>query len=212
MGIFSKNRFFIAVTLFCTFLTGGASAQWFIKADPLNMLFQNYNAGFERREGRHITGVDVSYLNKGWVWRYEFPGYARGNGMRINIDHKIFFKKAPVVYAGAMIRLEKLYFKEISHWRADYHYSRDDKRLILVGKLGLRLGKGRFKTDFGIGPGIRFLSRRQDLQYTNPPALGQSQEELTAKAESLLAHEPSGFLVKVVPMIHLQTSWRLGRR
>lgn len=210
MSNLNKWLYIIGITLLSPLLTKNAEAQWLVKTDPLNILFQNYNAGLERQKGRHITGGDVSYLNKGWVWQYEFPGYAKGNGLRLNIDHKIFFRKAPVIYGGVMLRLEKLYFKDISHWKADYHYSRDDQRLILAGKLGLRLGKNRFKTDFGIGPAVRFLSRQQDLQYTDPPALGQSQEELTAKARNLLAREPSGFLVKIVPMMHLQTSWKLG--
>ncbi len=203
------NRFLITALL-CSFLIADAEAQWFIKTDPQNMLFQNYNVGIERQSDRHITGADVSWLNKGWVWLYEFPGYAKGSGVRLNVDHKIFFKKAPVIYAGGMLRVEKLYFKDISHWGADYHYSRDDRRIILVGKLGIRLGKGRFKSDFGIGPGIRFLKRKQELLYTEAPALGQSQEEMTAQALLSLASEPSAFLVGVVPMLHFQVSWKLG--
>ncbi len=198
--------------LLYSFLTGDARAQWLIRTDPLNMLFQNYNAGFEKQKGRHITGIDISYLNKGWVWQFEFPGASRANGVRLNVDHKIFFKKAPVVYVGAMLRLEKIRFRNLTHWRADYHYTRDDRRLILAGKAGLRLGKGRFKTDFGIGPAVRFLERQQELLYTNAPGPEDSQEELTEQAVRSLAGEPSGFLVKVVPMLHLQTSWRLGSK
>lgn len=186
------------------------TSQWLVRTDPLNMLFQNYNAGIERQKGRHITGLDVSYLNKGWVWQSEFPGYAQASGVRVNLDHKIFFRKAPVIYVGSMVRMEKLYFKELTHWRADYYYTRDDKRLILAGKIGIRLGKERLKTDFGIGPAVRFLNRKEELLYINAPGQEQNQEELIEQAIRSLSGQR--FSVQMVPMLHLQFSWQLGSK
>lgn len=205
-----RSVLFSTITLLYCLLTEDAGAQWLIRTDPLNLVFQNYNVGLERQKNRHITGVDVSYLNRGWVWQFEFPGTAKATGVRLNLDHKVFFRKASAIYAGGMLRLEKLRFKNLTHQRADYHYTRDDRRLTLAGIVGVRVGKGRFKTDFGIGPAIRLLERKQELLYTNAPGLEQPQEELTEEALRSLSYEPSGFLVKVVPMLHLQTSWKLG--
>jgi len=200
----------IIITLFPFIKEGRAQTpQWLVRTDPLNMVFQNYNIGVERQKGRHITGLDVSYLNKGWVWQSESPGYAKAGGVRINLDYKIFFKKAPTIYVGSMVRIENLHFKKLTHWRADYYYTRDDQRLIVAAKAGIRLGKRRFKTDFGIGPGVRFLNRKQELLYTNAPGPGQSREELTEQAIRSLSGQPSGFLVQMVPVLHLQFSWKL---
>ncbi len=201
---------FILATLFS--FPEELNAQWGIRTDPHNLAFRNYNMGVDFQRNLHIFGFDASYLSKGWVWQYEFPGNARTRGMRFNLDYKRTFKKAPAVYAGALVRLEKLHFPDLTHWRSFYNYTRDDKRLIIAGKVGLRStrSKGRFYVDFGIGPGVRFLTREQVLVSAQPQYPAATQEELTALANKDLGHERHGFHVQLVPMLHLQTGWRLG--
>ncbi len=199
---------FILVTLFS--FPGELNAQWAIRTDPHNLIFRNYNLGVDFQRNLNVLGLDVSYLSKGWVWQYEFPGNARARGIRFNLDYKRTFKKAPAVYAGALVRLEKLHFPELTHWRAFYSYTRDDKRLIVAGKVGLRSTRSRFYVDFGIGPGVRFLKRRQELVSARPEYPAATQEEATELANEDLSHERHGFHVQLVPMLHLQTGWRLG--
>ncbi len=202
---------FILVVLF--FLSGDLSAQWAVRIDPHNLAFQNYNLGTDFQKGLNIFGLDVSYLSKGWVWQTEFPGYARARGLRLNLDYKRAFRRAPAVYAGALVRFEKLHFPDLTHWPGfDYNYTRDDKRLIVAGKLGLRStpSKGRFYMDFGIGPGVRFLKREQVLISVRPDEPEATQDELADQANESLSHERHGFHVQLVPMLHLQAGWRLG--
>jgi len=187
------------------------SAQWAFRLDPLNFAFQNYNLGLEHREGRNIIGVDVSYLNKGWVWQTEMPGYAKSRGFRINIDYKISPEKISWVYAGVILRMEKLHFGDLSHWQASYNYTRDDQRFIAAGKLGLRVGKGPFKVDFGIGPGLRLLKRRERLLsiYSYPSEI--TKEEFTVNLMRSLWHNSDRFVPKIIPVLHLQTTLRIGK-
>ncbi len=194
-------------------LPGDLSAQWAIRVDPHNLAFQNYNLGLDFQKNLNILGLDVSYLSKGWVWQTEFPGAAKSRGLRLNLDYKRTFKKAPAIYAGILVRLEKLHFPDLTHWPGfDYNYTRDDKRLIVAGKLGLRStsSRGRFYIDFGIGPGLRFLKREQVLISVRQQDPEAGQDELTAQANESLGHERRGFHVQLVPMLHLQTGWRLG--
>lgn len=201
---------FILVVLIS--LSGNLSAQWAIRTDPHNLAFLNYNLGLDFQKSLHILGFDAAYLSKGWVWQYEFPGNASARGLRLNLDYKRTFRKAPAVYAGALVRLEKLHFPDLTHWRAFYNYTRDDRRLIIAGKLGLRSvpSKGRFYVDFGIGPGVRFLRREQALISVRPDGPEAIPDEMRAKANEDLGHERHGFHVQLVPMLHLQTGWRLG--
>lgn len=201
----------VLIMFFCSSLATETYAQWAVRLDPLNLVLKNYNLGMEYKKDRIITGFDVSYINMGPVWQSEFPGFAKSAGVRLNVDYKKTFKKVSWGYAGAMIRLEKLHMKELSHWQAFYTYSRDDQRLIVAGKLGLRMGKGPFKIDFGIGPGAGFIKRQHELLSVDYSYPGLTEEERIAEANRRLAREPHGFFVKVVPMIHLQASMRIEK-
>jgi hypothetical protein len=210
-----KRFFLLGNIIFVTFIylsfTTDLSAQWAYRLDPLNLAFQNYNLGLEHRKGKSTVGLDVSYLNKGWVWQTEMPGYAKSRGFRINIDYKISPEKISWVYAGIILRMEKLHFGNLSHWQASYNYTRDDQRFIAAGKLGLRVGKGPFKVDFGIGPGLRFLKRRERLLsiYSYPSEI--TKEEFTVNLMRSLWHNSDRFVPKIIPVVHLQTTLRIGK-